>query len=259
MKHNTIAIVALLSLLASGADADPPLRAASQGSTLYNPDESYDVNRPFYPVAYSAEQKKAQRDAGRALVEEVNAALCSKKAEYRARPGIYPNSDIVIRNNRIAGSSSGAIIVQNSDRVQIAGNDCRRLFQRKAPTAAIAVFGSGHVTITGNRVEDCPAPAIKAQWVDGLECRGNAASRLGTADKHTVAVDLDHVRHADIRENTVDRSQLDAVIRQEHCLEGKQPAIADGHGNDPAVREAPVAEHGLALSTGRSHGGQGPA
>ena len=136
-----------------------------------------------------------------------------------AFPGRYPNSDIVIRNNRIEGSSSGAIIVQNSDRVQIAGNDCRRLCQRKAPTAAIAVSGSGHVTITGNRVEDCPAPAIKAQWVDGLECRGNTASRLGTADKHTVAVDLDHVRHADIRENTVDRSQLDAVIRQEHCTE----------------------------------------
>jgi hypothetical protein len=136
-----------------------------------------------------------------------------------AFPGRYPNSDIVICNNRIEGSSSGAIVVQNSDRVQITGNDCRRLYQRKAPNAAIAVSGSGHVTITGNRIEDCPAPALKAEWVDGLECRGNTASRLGTADKHTVAVDLDRVRQANIQDNIVDRSQLDAVVRQKNCIE----------------------------------------
>ncbi len=110
-----------------------------------------------------------------------------------AFPGRYPNSDIVIRNNRIEGSSSGSI----------------------------AVSGSGHVTITGNRIEGCPAPAIKAQWVDGLDCRDNTASNLGTAGNRTVAVDLDHARHADIQDNSVDRSQLDAVVRQENCIKVK--------------------------------------
>jgi hypothetical protein len=128
-------------------------------------------------------------------------------------PGRYPNSDIVIRNNRIAGSSSGAIIVQNSDRVQITSNDCRNLFRLKSPNAAIAVSGTGHLTITGNRIEGCPAPAIKAEWIDGLQCNENTASNLGAAGKPAVMVDLSHVRKATVQDNRVERSRLEAVVR----------------------------------------------
>ena len=128
-------------------------------------------------------------------------------------PGRYPNSNIVIRNNRIEGSSSGAIIVQNSDHVQITGNECRNLFQLKPPSAAIAVAGTGNLTITGNRVESCPAPAIKADWIDGLQCNENTASNLGTAGKPAVMVDLSHIREATVRDNRVERSRLEAVVR----------------------------------------------
>jgi len=128
-------------------------------------------------------------------------------------PGRYPNSNIVIRNNRIEGSSAGAILVQNSNNVQITGNECRNLFQLKPPSAAIAVTGSGDLTITGNRVENCPAPAIKADWIDGLQCNENNASNLGTAEKPAVMVDLSHVRKATVQDNRVERSRLEAVVR----------------------------------------------
>jgi hypothetical protein len=131
----------------------------------------------------------------------------------RSFPERYPNNNIVIRNNRIEGSSAGAIIVQNSNNVQITGNECRNLFQLKPPSAAIAVAGSGNLTITGNRVENCPAPAIKADWVDGLQCNQNTASNLGTAGKPSVMVDLSHVRESTVKDNRVERSQLEAVVR----------------------------------------------
>jgi hypothetical protein len=131
----------------------------------------------------------------------------------RSFPGRYPNNNIVIRNNRIDGSSAGAIIVQNSNHVQITGNECRNLFQLKPPGAAIAVAGSGDVTITGNRVENCPAPAIKADWIDGLKCNENTASNLGTDANPQVMVDLGNVRNATAQDNLVDKSKLDSVVR----------------------------------------------
>lgn len=131
----------------------------------------------------------------------------------RSFPGRYPNNNIVIRNNRIEGSSAGAIIVQNSNHVQITGNECRNLFQLKPPGAAIAVTGSGDVTITGNRVENCPAPAIKADWIDGLKCNENTASNLGTDANPQAMVDLGNVRNATAQDNLVDKSKLDAVVR----------------------------------------------
>ncbi|MEI7731188.1 MAG: right-handed parallel beta-helix repeat-containing protein [Verrucomicrobiota bacterium] len=153
-------------------------------------------------------------------------------------PGRYPNSDIVIRDNRIEGSSSGGIMVQNSDHVQITGNECRRLFQRKTHAAAIAVSGSAHVTITGNRIQDCPASAIKADWVDGLECSANTASHLGTAGKRAVMVDLDHVRQGQVQGNTADQSQLDAVVRLMNCsdLKSDRNAASDSPAT-PAVKD----------------------
>jgi hypothetical protein len=128
-------------------------------------------------------------------------------------PGRYPNGDIVIRNNRIDGSSAGAIIVQNSNHVQITGNECRNLFQLKPPAAAIAVTGSGDVTITGNRVVNCPAPAIKGDWIDGLKCNENTATNLGTDANPQVMVDLGNVRNATAQDNLVDKSKLNAVVR----------------------------------------------
>ena len=131
----------------------------------------------------------------------------------RSFPGRYPNNNIVIRNNRIERSSAGAIIVQNSNNVQIAGNECRNLFQLKPPSAAIDVTGSGNLSITSNRVENSPAPAIKADWVDGLQCNQNTASNLGVAGKPAVMLDLSHVRESTIQDNRVERSQLEAVVR----------------------------------------------
>jgi hypothetical protein len=131
----------------------------------------------------------------------------------RTFPERYPNNNIVILNNRIEGSSAGAILVQNSNNVQITGNECRNLFQLKPPSAGIAVTGSGHLTITGNRVENCPVPAIKADWINGLKCNQNTASNLGTAGKPAVMLDLSHVREATAQDNRVERSQLEAVVR----------------------------------------------
>ena len=131
----------------------------------------------------------------------------------RSFPGRYPNNNIVIRNNRIERSSAGAILVQNSNNVQITGNECRNVFQLKHPSAAIAVTGSGNLSITGNHVENCPAPAIKADWIDGLQCNENTASQLGTTGKLAVMVDLSHVREATAQDNRVERSQLEAVVR----------------------------------------------
>ena len=131
----------------------------------------------------------------------------------RSFPERYPNNNIVIRNNRIDGSSAGAIIVQNSNHVQINGNECRNLFQLKPPGAAIAVTGSGDVTITANRVENCPAPAISADWINGLKCNQNTAFNLGTAGKPAFMLDLSHVREATAQDNRVERSQLEAVVR----------------------------------------------
>ena len=128
-------------------------------------------------------------------------------------PGRYPNNHIVIRNNRIDGSSAGAIVVQNSDQVQITGNECRNLFQLKPPGAAIAVTGSGNLSITGNQVENCPAPAIKADWINGLKCDENTASNLGTDGKPTVMIDLNNVRKTIVLDNRVESSRLEAVVR----------------------------------------------
>lgn len=114
----------------------------------------------------------------------------------RGFPGRYPNNNIIIRNNRIEGSSAGAILVQNSNNVQITGNECRNLFQLKPPGAAIAVTGSGNLTITGNRVENCPAPAIKADWIDGLQSSGNTASNLGTPGNPAVMEEFSNIRRA---------------------------------------------------------------
>lgn len=116
--------------------------------------------------------------------------------ELSGFPERYPHNNIIIRNNRIEGSSAGAIRVQNSKNVQITGNECRNLFKLKAPTAAIAVAGSGDVTITGNRVENCPGPAIKADWIDGLHCNGNTASNLGTPGNPAVMEEFNHIRRA---------------------------------------------------------------
>jgi hypothetical protein len=131
----------------------------------------------------------------------------------RTFPERYPNNNIVIRNNRIEGSSAGAILVQNSNNVQITGNECRNLFQVKPASAGIAVTGSGHLTITSNRVENCPAPAIKVDWINGLKCNQNTASNLGAAGKPAVMLDLSHVREATAQDNRVERSQLEAVVR----------------------------------------------
>ncbi len=136
-----------------------------------------------------------------------------------AFPASYPNSDIVIRNNHIDGSSAGAIIVQNSERVQITGNYCRSLFQMKKPQAAIDVAGSANLHISGNTIENCPAPAIRAEWVSGLQCQGNSANNLGAEGKPTVLVELGNVRQANVQDNRAERSQLDAVVRQKSSTE----------------------------------------
>ena len=72
-----------------GAPADPLHAAKHQGSTLYNPNEIYDVNLPHFPVTYTEVQKLAQHEAGVALVKTVMAAVKGGKTEYRAKPGIY--------------------------------------------------------------------------------------------------------------------------------------------------------------------------
>ncbi len=151
----------------------------------------------------------------------------------RSFPGRYPNNNIVIRNNRIEGSSAGAILVQNSSNVQITGNACRNLFKLKAPSAAIAVTGSGNLTITGNRVENCPAPAIKTDWINGLQCDGNTASNLGTDGKPVVMVDLSNVRDAKVQNNRVERSRLEAVVR---LVNGTHVHISNNAASDaPSV------------------------
>ncbi len=131
-----------------------------------------------------------------------------------AFPASYPNSDIVIRNNRFDGSSAGAILVHNSDRVQITGNYCRNLFQLKMPEAAIDVAGSANLLISGNTIENCPAPAIRAEWVSGLQFQDNRAKHLGTEGKPTVMVELRNVRQAIVQDNRAEGSHLDAVVRQ---------------------------------------------
>ena len=118
-------------------------------------------------------------------------------------PERYPNDNIVIRDNRIEGSSAGAIIVQNSDKVQITGNACRNLFQLKPPTAAIHVEGARNLTLSNNRIENCPAPAIKVDWINGLQCNNNTASNLGTDAKPVVMVDLGNIRDSRVQNNVV--------------------------------------------------------
>ena len=148
-------------------------------------------------------------------------------------PGRYPHDNIVIRDNRIEGASSGAIIVQNSDRVQITGNECRNLFQRKEAAAAIAVSGCRRVMVADNRIDNCPAPTIKAKWVDGLDCHGNAASNVGGAAKPAVAIDLAHVRAAQVQGNTAERSTLNGVVRVTDCPDAKLDR--NTAGGTPAV------------------------
>ncbi len=145
-------------------------------------------------------------------------------------PERYPNENIVIRDNRIEGSSAGAIIVQNSDKVQITGNGCRDLFHLRPPTAAIHAEGTRQLNISNNRVENCPAPAIKADWIDGLQCNNNTASNLGTDEKPEVMVDLGNVRNAMVQNNVVEKSKLDAVVRLTNCANVQTLGNISKHG-----------------------------
>ena len=93
-KPNPMILAALLLapmvvLAGEPAPMNLPGPAKMQGSTLYNPAEPYVVKLPVYPVTYSEEQKKAQRDAGLALVREVNEAMRGKRQDFTAKPGIY--------------------------------------------------------------------------------------------------------------------------------------------------------------------------
>jgi hypothetical protein len=128
-------------------------------------------------------------------------------------PGRYPHSDIVIRDNLIQDAGSGAIIVQNADHVHITGNECHGLFRSKEGPAAIAISGCGRVEVSGNRIDGCPVAMILAEWVEGLECRGNSATDLGSPAKPVAAVVLDHVRTATLTDNHAARAHLEALVR----------------------------------------------
>jgi hypothetical protein len=152
---------------------------------------------------------------------------------FSSFPERYPNDNIVICDNRIKGSSGGAIFVQNSDKVQITGNECRNLFLLKPPTAAIHVEGTRQLTLSNNRVENCPAPAIKTDWINGLKCNENTASNLGTKENPVVMVDISNVRESKVQNNQVERSRLEAVVR---LVNGTHVQISSNAASDaPSV------------------------
>jgi hypothetical protein len=50
---------------------------------------SYNVGAPVYPATYTEAQKNAQRDAGRAVVKEINAAIAAGAKGFTVPPGVY--------------------------------------------------------------------------------------------------------------------------------------------------------------------------
>ncbi|MCX5670269.1 MAG: right-handed parallel beta-helix repeat-containing protein [Planctomycetota bacterium] len=50
---------------------------------------AYNANNPVYPVSYTEAQKNAQRDAGRAVVKEINAAIAAGAKSFTVPPGVY--------------------------------------------------------------------------------------------------------------------------------------------------------------------------
>lgn len=50
---------------------------------------AYNANSPVYPVSYTEAQKNAQRDAGRAVVKEINAAIAAGAKSFTVPPCVY--------------------------------------------------------------------------------------------------------------------------------------------------------------------------
>jgi len=50
---------------------------------------AYDLHAPVYPITYTDAQKNVQREAGRAVVKQIDAAIRSGAKEFTVPPGVY--------------------------------------------------------------------------------------------------------------------------------------------------------------------------
>ena len=101
-----------------------------------SPDQQppYNVNLPVYPITYTEAQKDTQREAGRAVIHKINAALAAGIHSFTVSPGLYripaegPDSALNLVNvKNFTLHMVGTEFVLENGGILVSAEDCANL------------------------------------------------------------------------------------------------------------------------------------